>query len=110
MSTPLKVRVTKVMLDKERNLIYDLNAFEELEEIYGSLDGAFIAFGSDSHKMRNLKNFLFAGLVHEDATLTPKKVGKLISYNNVEEVTTRVMEAVTAGTAEDDGTAPPPGE
>ena len=110
MGTPLKVRVTKVMLDKERNLIFDLNAFEELEEIYGSLDAAFVAFGSGVHKMRNLKNFLFAGLAHEDATLTPKKVGKLIGYNNVEKVTDRVMAAVTEGMAEDDGTAPPSGE
>ena len=110
MSTPLKVRVTKVMLDKERNLIYDLNAFEELEELYGSLDGAFIAFGSGTHKIRNLKRFLFAGLVHEDEALTVKSVGKLIGYSNVEEITDRVMAAVTVAMAEDDGTAPPSGE
>ena len=41
-------------------------------------------------------NILFAGLVYEDTTLTPEKVGTLIDeYSNITEIATKLGEAFT---------------
>ena len=91
----IKVRPIKIKLDRERNLIFDLNAFEELENIYGDLDTAFKSFQDDKKKIKNVKNFLFAGLVHEDETLTPTIVGAMIGYNNLTQITDQIWQAIT---------------
>ena len=95
MSNDIKIRPIKIKLDKERNLIFDLNAFEELENIYGDLDAAFKSFQDDKKKIKNVKNFLYAGLVHEDETLTPTIVGTMIGYNNLTEITDQIWQAIT---------------
>jgi len=91
----LKIRPIKINLDKPRNLIFDLNAFEELENIYGDLDTAFKSFQVEKKRIKNVKNFLFAGLVHEDESLTPTLVGSMIGYNNLMEITNQIWEAIT---------------
>lgn len=91
----VKIRSVKVSLDKERNLIYDLNAFEELENIYGDLDTALKAFQEDKKKILHIKNFLFAGLVHEDLELSPKKVGEMIGYSNITYTVDLIWNAIT---------------
>jgi hypothetical protein len=87
MPEDVKVRPVKIKLDRERNYLLDLNAFEELENIYGDIHKAFYEFQNDTKKMKHIKNFLYAGLVHEDETLTPTKIGKMIGYANLAEVT-----------------------
>lgn len=91
----IKIRPVKINLDKERNLIFDLNAFEELEEIYGNLDAAFKGFQNDDKKIKHIKNFLCAGLKHEDETLTPKSIGTMIDYNNLPIVTDQIWQAIS---------------
>lgn len=112
----MKVRPVKIVLDKPRNLIFDLNAFEELENIYADEpaifkttidDGAevktevlnltskaFQYLADDKRKIRHIKNFLFAGLVHEDDSLTPRKVGTMIGWNNVDAMASKIWEAI----------------
>lgn len=105
----LKIRPYPIVLDKQRNLTYDLNAFEELENLYESeqvfdkdgneiespLSKALESLQTSKKRMKHLKNFLFAGLVHEDKTLTPEIVGKLIGYQNITDVTNSIWEAVS---------------
>jgi hypothetical protein len=91
----IKIRSINITLDKPRNLVYDLNAFEELENIYGNLDTALNAFSTDKKKISHIKNFLFAGLVHEDSELTPKRVGEMIGYSNITETVNIIWEAIT---------------
>ena len=91
----IKVRPIVIQLDKPRTLMFDLNAFEELEELYDDLNTAFEAFQGKGSKIKHLKNFLYAGLVHEDENLTPKAVGKLLGYNNLTEVTDQIFQALT---------------
>jgi hypothetical protein len=64
---------------KRRALRYDLNALVALEEELkisiqdlGSLLGGSV-------RLKDLRAILWAGLIHEDAALTPKSVGALIS-------------------------------
>lgn len=91
----IKIRPITIRLDKERHLLFDLNAFEELENIYGDLDAAFKSFQDDTKKVKNIKNFLCAGLLHEDKDLTPTSVGTLVGYNNLTEITDIIWKAIT---------------
>lgn len=96
----MKIRPVKVQLDKERNILFDLNAFEELEEIYGTLSIAFKAFSEDEKKIKHIKNFLYASLKWEDETLTPKLIGTLISYGNIAKITDKLWESIGTGMPE----------
>jgi hypothetical protein len=106
----IKIRSIQVKLDKERNLIFDLNAFEELENIYGTLDKALEDFSKSPKKIGHLKNFLFAGLVHEDETLTPKIVGTMIGYENLTSIVDMVWDAITNALPEPKEEVTPSGE
>jgi predicted homoserine dehydrogenase-like protein len=79
-------------LDKPRTLKYDLNAFAELEEIYGSMEQAFAAMQSGS--MKAARTLLWAGLLHEEESLTPRKVGALVTLDNMEPVMDAISSAL----------------
>ncbi|MDQ7790138.1 MAG: hypothetical protein RDU41_08810 [Clostridia bacterium] len=98
----------KVQLDKERSLHYDLNAFIALEEYYGDVDSALAAFETGS--MKALRSVLWAGLIHEDDSLTPKDVGVLVMVSDVERITAAMMEALERGmpAGAPEGNARPP--
>ena len=89
-----------IRLDRVRTLKYTFNAFAEFEELTGSSiqtvfqETANIGFGS-------LRNLLWAGLTHEDSSLTVNNVGDLIEFaegNNltqkIESITGCVVKAV----------------
>lgn len=89
-----KVRPERVTinLDKSRTLVYDLNAFAELEEEFGSIEDAMKAL--ETGKIKSLISILWAGLVHEDEELTPKKVGSIIGLNDIQEVVNALTKAI----------------
>ncbi len=86
-STP--PRREKVMLDKERTIMYDLNALILLEEKYGMpLEEATTLIvpqkgedgGLQMPKLRDIRVFLWAGLKHEEKDgFTEEDAGRLIS-------------------------------
>ena len=89
-----------IRLDRVRTLKFTFNAFAEFEELTGSSiqtvfqDPEKIGFGS-------LRNLLWAGLTHEEPTLTVKKVGELIEHaegdnltQKIESITSCVVKAV----------------
>jgi len=86
---PIAVSLT---LDKPRTLKFDLNAFAELEEIYGSMEQAFAAMQSGS--MKAARTLLWAGLLHEDENLTPRQVGALVTLDNMEPVMDAISTAL----------------
>lgn len=88
----VKPKAIKIMLDKERTLLFDLNAFAELEEIYGSVEGAMEVLEKGS--MKAIINMLWAGLVHEDETLTKKQVGAMLGIATLEGMTEQLMAAL----------------
>lgn len=75
---------TKIVLDKERNLKYDLNSFVDLEEEYGNINDALAAMQKGNIKA--LRAVLWAGLHHEDESLTPISVGAMIDLPSLEDL------------------------
>ncbi|MED1419016.1 hypothetical protein [Bacillus smithii] len=94
MSKSLDVKVKKipVQLDKERHLVFDLNAFCEIEDKFGSITEAFKAVENVS--MKAIRTLLWAGLLHEDESLTEKEVGKMIDIANISELANAITEAM----------------
>ena len=88
-------------LDKLRTRLFDLNAFAELEDKFGSLDQAFQKMQAGSVKATRM--LLWAGLLHEDEKLTERQVGAMISLTNVERIMEQITEALTAAQPEDTG-------
>ena len=70
-------------------MLFDLNAFAELEERFGSMDKAFDAMQKGS--LKAARTLLWAGLLHEDAKLTERAVGSMVTLGNLE----ALMESIT---------------
>ena len=81
------------MLDKERVLKFNLNALILAEEITGK---KLASLGEDANgfDLSFLRGMLFAGLTHEDKELTLEQVGDMIDMENMEDVTTKLGEAM----------------
>ena len=85
-----------VLLDKERTLKYDLNSFIELEELYGSIEGALKEMEKGTGQMKAVRAVLWAGLLHEDPSLTVKSVGAMLSLRNLDAVSQTLSAAIEA--------------
>lgn len=96
----VKEKATTVQLDRERHIKFDLNAFAELEDIYGSLNAVFAALQSGS--MKAARTLLWAGLLHEDEALTPPQVGSMVNLDNLESVVDILSDAMTTALPEAD--------
>jgi len=82
-----------VNLDKERHMVFDLNAFCELEDKFGTINKAFEALQEGS--MKPIRYLLYVGLLHEDDSITEKYVGSLITLENMSEIMSSVTDAIT---------------
>lgn len=94
----VRVKPVKIVLDKERNLLFDFNAFSELEDVYGSAEKAFDKLQKGSIKA--LRTLLWAGLVHEDESLTEKAVGKMLGLADVKYVSEKITDALKVSAPE----------
>ncbi len=79
---------------KKRNLRFDLNAFAELEEYYGTIDGAMEALEKGSIKA--LRAIIWAGLLHEEPELKPSDVGSWIDIQDLPAFSETLGQALTA--------------
>lgn len=82
-------------LDKPRSLVFDMNAFSEIEEHYGDIDVALEQMGKGSIKAIRL--LLWAGLLHElddGEELTIKQVGKMVLLSDIEQISIALMAAI----------------
>ncbi len=96
------------MLDRERHLLFSLNAIDEMQDKFGGFD----KLDEVLNGMENIKNlrWLLTLLLNEGAEadeepLTEKQVGKLIHTGNFSEVKTAIFKAFSMGNR---GTADPP--
>lgn len=89
----IRAKLIPIQLDKERHLKFDLNAFAELEELYGDINTAFEAMQKGSIKA--IRAMLWAGLIHEDKTLTVEQVGSMIDMSNINEVMSAIAQAIS---------------
>lgn len=74
---PLPVKLD----DKDRTLLFDFNSLVCLEEIYGSIEQAMEEL--TAAKAKAIRDFIWAGLLHEDEELTPKEVGRMMTIHNM---------------------------
>ncbi|GMA55498.1 hypothetical protein GCM10025857_68550 [Alicyclobacillus contaminans] len=81
-------------LDKERTLKYDLNAFAEIEDRFGTLQKAFEEL--EKRKLKAVRAILWAGLLHEDPKLTEQQVGAMLSFADLASILPDVMKAIMA--------------
>ena len=97
-----------IVLDKERHLLFSLNAIDEMQDKFGGFDCLdTVLSGKDS--IKNLR-WLLTVLLNEGAEddeepLTEKQVGKLIHTGNFAEVKTAIFKAFSMG---NNGTPEPP--
>jgi len=89
----VKYKGAKIVLDgKEYTLRFDLNAFAELEEIYGSVEEALKKMEEGS--LKAIRSLIWVGLLHQNEHLTQKQVGSMITFNNLEELGKALAEAM----------------
>lgn len=97
-----------ITLDRERHLLFSLNAIDEMQDRFGGFDRLDqVLSGKDS--IKNLR-WLLTMLLNEGADegeemLTEKQVGKLIHTGNFLEVKSAIFKAFSMG---NNGTEEPP--
>ena len=124
----IRVKPVELKIDNETYKIkYDFNAFIELEEMYGSIDEAMEAIQGEIIKDKNgksitilvkddkgkskktekrkfslkvMRDFLWAGLLYGDETITKRAVAHLLEFGNFQYVVEKMMEAIKAGLPE----------
>lgn len=104
----VRIKPIPITLDKPRTLLYDFNAFVELEDIYGDVKTAL--GGLSDLKVKTIRDMIWAGLIHEDESLTPKQVGKMLHVLNLEEIATKITEALGISLPEPEVGPGKPGE
>jgi len=97
----IRTKAPTIMLDKERHIVFDLNAFADLEEEYESIDKAFEALLGGSVKA--IRKLLHIGLRHEDEELTEREVGKIFTLDRTAEISDLIMKAMGAGLPNEEG-------
>ena len=99
----MKDRGVKVFLDKERMLLYDLNALEEIEYRYetlgsalGKIDELSLELDLDNPKYNFgfFIDFIHLGLLHDDETLTRKQVGKILDFDRMMDLVGKIPGAI----------------
>ena len=87
-----KIGVT-LEIDKPRTLRYGMNALVKIEEMLGK---SITKLDLDNISIKDLRTIVYAGLFHEDNTLSPEKVGELIDeHSEIGVVAEKLGEAVT---------------
>ena len=97
-----------IQLDKERHLLFSLNAIDEMQDKFGGFDRLdTVLSGKDS--IKNIR-WLLSVLLNEGAeegeeTLTERQVGKLIHTGNFNDVKNAIFKAFSMGNS---GSPDPP--
>lgn len=81
----------KVELDKERNLLMDLNAMVAFEDKTGKSMLSMSDLSSLTAK--DIRAMLWSCLIHEDENLAIEQVGKMIHTGNMNEVNEKLNKA-----------------
>ncbi len=82
-----------IELDRPRSLRYGMNALVKIEELTGK---AISKLDLENISIKDLRTIVYAGLFHEDQSLTPEKVADLIDeYSEISVVAAKLGEAMT---------------
>ena len=96
-----------VDLDRPRTLVLDFNALCKVEEVTGiNLLVGEAAFSS----MRMVRAMVWAGLLHEDPTLSLHRVGEILQTSNMEKILDAIVKAYDAAMPEPEPDAEAPSD
>jgi len=84
-----------IELDKARKLRYNLNALAELEDKLGT---SLSDLDEDKMGVKQIRTFLWAGLIHEDPEITEQEVGEMVDFENMEYINEKITEAFSKAT------------
>jgi len=90
----VKPKIVEIELDRVRHLVFDLNAFAEMEEKLGSIEEALTELAKG--RLKSLRTILWSGLLHEDEELTEKQVGSMIGLANLQDVANKLNESISS--------------
>lgn len=89
-----------IVLDKKRRLKFNMNALTELEDVLGI---PITGLSSQKVGMKELRAMLWAGLLHEEPELTLREAGDLMEVENLNEISTKITEAMTLAFPQNEG-------
>lgn len=82
-----------IVLDRPRSLRYGMNALVRIEELLGK---PITKLDFDNISIKDLRTIVYAGLYHEDKSLSPEIVGDLIDeYSDISLAAEKLGEAMT---------------
>ena len=93
------MKPVKIELDKERNLLLDLNAMAG----FGEETGKNLFQIGENFSASDLRALLWACLIHEEPSLDPKDVGAMIHPGNMEYVQNKIEEVYSKQMPADEG-------
>lgn len=93
-----KYRYVTIELDKPRRLRFDLNALCELEDAFKKPIQEILEDGVIG--IKQIRTFIWAGLLHEDPELAIQDVGRMIDLDNILYVQEKVTEALNSAFGE----------
>ena len=79
---------------KFRYLRYDFNAIISLEDALGVPISQWKDVINAQMGVRTLRTLVWAGLLHEDETLTERDVGTMLDITKIDDISEKVLEAV----------------
>lgn len=89
-----------IQLDKERHLLFSLNAIDEMQDKFGGFDRLDTVL-SGKESIKNLRWLLTVllneGAADDEEPLTEKQVGKLIHTGNFADVKSAIFKAFSMG-------------
>ncbi|MEN8906950.1 MAG: hypothetical protein ABF289_13410 [Clostridiales bacterium] len=78
--------------NKDYNLKFDMKTFCELEEVYGDINKAFEDL--QNKKLKAVRVLIYAAIKVEDEKATLKKVGEMLTLQDIEKISTVINEAL----------------
>lgn len=88
----LKNKGIPIELDRTRYINFSFNTLVELEEKYGSIENFEKKVANPS--LKDMRYILYVSLKEDDETLTEKKVGSLITIENINYVLTAITNSL----------------
>lgn len=89
----------KIQLDKERTLILDMTAMQDFEQEIGK---SIFHINLEEFAVKDLVAIVWACLLHEDESLTPRQVGRMIYPGNIPEISEKINDLMTKSMPEPD--------
>lgn len=85
-------------LDRPRKMRFGMNALITVEELTGK---SLVNMDMNAIGFKDIRAIIYAGLLADDGTLTPERVGDLIDeYSDIQTVSAKLEEAFTAAFGE----------